>query len=75
MEKSNEDLLKELNLHLSQSIITPWRAFRNGVLSGLGAVLGATVVLAILVGLLSTLDTVPIIGEYIKQIVDVVENR
>lgn len=68
-------LLKEINKNIIHSKLTPIESFRNGILSGLGAVLGATVVLAILLGVLSQLVSVPLIGEYVKQIVDVVESK
>lgn len=68
-------LLKELNQNLVASRITPWVAFRNGILAGLGTVIGATLVLAIAVGILSRFVDAPLIGGYVKQIVDVVERK
>lgn len=68
-------LLKEINKNIIRSKLTPFDSFKNGILSGLGAVLGATVVLAILIGLLGQLVSVPVIGDFVKQIVDVVQKK
>ncbi len=46
------------------------RAFFVGVLTGLGSAVGATLVFAGLVYLLSKIDFVPIIGDWLGQIVD-----
>jgi len=42
--------------------------FMKGVVFGLGSVLGATIVVSILVYLLSQIEFVPIIGEWVKHI-------
>lgn len=75
MNNETNELLKEINKNIIENKLTPLEALRNGILSGLGAVLGATIILALLLGLLSQFVTVPVIGNYIKDIVDVVENR
>jgi hypothetical protein len=49
-----------------------WRSFVGGVFSGLGAVLGGTLVLALLVYLLSRLEVVPYIGHFVARIVQIV---
>ena len=75
MNNNTNDILREINNNIITSKLTALEAFRNGILSGLGAVLGATIVLAVLLGVLSQLVSVPVIGNYIKQIVDVVQEN
>lgn len=48
-------------------------SFVSGIVRGLGAALGATVVFALLLAALSHLDTTPIIGNYVRQIVSIVK--
>lgn len=50
-----------------------WFSLLKGVALGLGSVLGATVVLSTLVYLLSQMEFIPIIGEWIAAILDVVQ--
>ena len=50
-------------------------AFFSGIVRGLGALLGATVVFALLIGLLSRLDTVPLIGSYVTQVLEFVQQN
>lgn len=75
MNNNTNDILRDINNNIIKSKLTAFEAFRNGILSGLGAVLGATIVLAVLLGVLSQLVSVPVIGNYIKQIVDVVQEK
>jgi len=42
--------------------------FIKGIVFGLGSVLGATIVVSILVYLLSQIEFIPIIGEWVKHI-------
>lgn len=48
-------------------------SFLKGVLGGLGGVIGATIVVALLIWLLSLFDTVPLIGPLIENIQDSVK--
>ncbi len=72
------DLLREIrhmNAVLRRLTSTPkrlWMAFMNGIVRGLGAAIGATVVFALLAALIARLDTVPIIGGYITEMVEFV---
>jgi len=50
-----------------------WFHLLKGVAFGLGSVLGATVVLSTLVYILSQMEFIPIIGEWISAILDVVQ--
>jgi len=57
-----------------------WRAviaknFVGGVMWGLGSVIGATVVLSLLLGVLRRLDFIPMIAESVLQIQDAIEIR
>ena len=50
-------------------------SFVKGLLSGLGGVIGATLVLALLLSLLSLLDEVPLIGRLFDNIRQTIESR
>lgn len=47
----------------------------SGIMSGLGAIIGATIVLSLLVYLLSRLEVLPIIGDWIARIVRIVQQK
>lgn len=49
-------------------------AFLKGVLGGVGGVIGATVVIAILIWLLSLFNDVPLVGNFIEAIQRTLEN-
>ena len=46
-------------------------AFFSGIVRGLGAAIGATVVFALLVGIFSRVNTIPFIGSYLAKVVEV----
>ena len=46
------------------------RGFLIGIASGLGAALGATIVLGLLVYILGHIDFIPVVGNYIKAVAD-----
>lgn len=48
-------------------------SFMKGIMVGLGSVIGATVVVAILIYLLSQISFVPIIGDFINDLVGQLE--
>lgn len=50
-----------------------WFHLLKGIAFGLGSVLGATVVLSMLVYVLSQMEFIPIIGEWISAILEVVK--
>lgn len=52
-----------------------WRFFLQGILTGLGTVLGATIVLAIAIAFLRNFITVPLIGQWVSDIINVVDVR
>lgn len=52
-----------------------WRYFLQGLLTGLGTIIGATVLLAISIAILRNFITVPVVGEWISDIIEVVQNR
>jgi hypothetical protein len=52
-----------------------WFNFLRGLAFGLGSVLGATVLVSVAVYVLSQIDFVPVIGEWAKEIVRVVEGE
>lgn len=50
-----------------------WYSFLKGIMVGLGSVVGATVVVAILIYLLSKISFVPVIGDFVNEIVGQLE--
>ena len=46
------------------------RAFFSGILAGLGSAIGATVVFALVLFLLSKVNFIPIIGDWLGQVID-----
>ena len=52
-----------------------WIGLMYGILGGLGAVLGATVGLALLIWILSRLEVVPYIGKFVAEIIKIVKQH
>ena len=52
-----------------------WLSFLNGVLGGVGGAVGATLVFALLVYILSRLELVPHIGRFVSEIVKIVQHQ
>ncbi|MGB4420547.1 MAG: DUF5665 domain-containing protein [Candidatus Saccharimonadales bacterium] len=50
-----------------------WMNFVRGLSFGFGVLIGGTVVAAAIVWLLGRFVTIPLIGEYIKQIIEVIQ--
>lgn len=61
-------------VHLSPGRLM-WNNFLGGLAWGFGTVLGATIVVALVLFILSKLDTVPIIGDFISRILEQIELR
>lgn len=90
LDKQLSDLTSEVrklrllleNLRLDQYIKTLLSArrlmlinFLTGIMSGLGAAIGATLVLALLVYVLGRLEWIPIVGRWITDILKVVHQK
>jgi hypothetical protein len=52
-----------------------WHNFLRGVVFGAGSLLGATIVVAILVWVLSLFDTIPLIGPLIDNTTETIKKR
>lgn len=50
-------------------------SFLKGVLGGLGGVIGATIVVAIMLWLLSIFNNIPLVGPFVDNLRDTVEQR
>ena len=80
VEKSNQinDQLQQLNDHklikaYNSSPRLLWFHLLKGIALGLGSVLGATVVLSTLVYVLSQIEFIPVIGEWVSKIIEIVQ--
>lgn len=74
------ELLEKLRLQqYIQALLNTRRialiSLMSGVLSGLGAVIGATLVLALLIWILGRLEVLPVIGRWIAEIVRIVKQH
>ncbi|MBI2022609.1 hypothetical protein HYS97_02050 [Candidatus Daviesbacteria bacterium] len=52
-----------------------WKNLLGGIAWGVGSVIGATLVVALVLSILRTIGFVPVIGDFVSQIVDYVESR
>lgn len=52
-----------------------WSSFIRGAFAGIGGVLGATLGVTVIVGLLQLFGGFPIIGHYFKSVGQTIENR
>ena len=50
-----------------------WFQFMRGVAFGLGSVVGATIVVSVLLYALSSVDFVPVVGEWAAEVIRVIE--
>lgn len=50
-----------------------WFQFLRGLAFGLGSVVGATILVSVLVYLLSSVDFIPVLGEWASEIITVIE--
>jgi hypothetical protein len=50
-----------------------WMNFVRGIFFGLGTFLSGTIVIALIVWLLSQFVTIPLIGDFVKQILDAIQ--
>lgn len=50
-----------------------WRSFLQGIASGLGRAVGATVLVALLVWLLGRLQVVPVMGAWIARLLETIQ--
>jgi hypothetical protein len=51
-----------------------WSSFVRGVFAGIGGVLGATVGIALLVGILEVFGGAPVIGKYVQGLTNTIEH-
>jgi hypothetical protein len=52
-----------------------YSSFMRGLFAGLGGVIGATVGVAVLVGLLQLFGGAPVIGQFFQELGNTIENR
>lgn len=76
---SIESELKQINQHRLVKVYDSFWAFvgfqlLKGIAFGLGTVLGATIVVSGIAYTLSQMEFIPVIGEWVHQIVEVIES-
>jgi len=75
MEKSEQkanQALKEFIRYSSSPWRIVWTNFVAGIFRGLGAIIGASVIIAFLIWLLTLFVDAPLVGEYAKEVKDTV---
>lgn len=73
-------LTPQIEQHLSVNMNISKRSlmlsnFLGGLAWGLGSVVGATIVVALLIGFLKTINFVPIVGNFASQVIQVVDQK
>lgn len=74
LKKISEELIS-IRKFLEYNKETYTGRFMLGVVSGFGAVIGATIVVALLVYILSKLATIELLRPFIEQIIDIVNRK
>lgn len=64
----DEKLNRQLNLGIGTHLV-------RGIVNGFGFALGTTVLLGLMVLILRQFVSIPLIGEFVRQVVEVVETR
>lgn len=83
LAKEMKDLAKEMRrlkkLDFMRVFAKPWKfmlfALVKGLMVGLGTVLGATILVAVVIYILSKMGEVPLIGDFVESIVEQVETQ
>lgn len=81
LAKAAQDLVVEVNklkeLEFFQVFKHPWKflwfSFLKGVMVGLGTVFAATVLLSLIIFILSKIEFVPIVGDFVEKIISQIE--
>lgn len=72
LSKREKQLAAEAMEYFIQYVSSPWRIiwvnFLAGIFRGLGALIGASIVLALVIWVLTLLVDVPLVGEYAKDV-------
>jgi len=70
--ENQEELIKWLRIQAR--LLTPVHSFYRGIATGLGVIVGTTIVLSVILAILGKLALVPIIGEFARDILDYIGN-
>ena len=72
LSRREKQLAAEAMEYFIQYVSSPWRIiwvnFLAGIFRGLGALIGASIVLALLIWVLTLLVDVPLVGQYAKEV-------
>ena len=75
--KSEVEKLNKQRFFASQNKWSSLMIFNiiRGLMFGLGSVIGATVLVYVLLQLLSQFDFIPIVGDWVNRIIDIIQSR
>lgn len=81
LTKATQDLVVEVNklkdLEFFQVFKHPWKfmwfSFLKGVMVGLGTVFAVTVLLSLIIFVLSKIEFIPIVGDFVEKIINQIE--
>ena len=77
-KKSDMEVAADNLEYFVNYVSSPWRImwtnFLAGIFRGLGALIGASIVIAVAIWLLSVFNKIPVLGEYTKELDKVVES-
>ena len=72
LSKKEKQRAAEAMEYFIQYVSSPWRIiwvnFLAGVFRGLGALIGASIILALIIWVLTLLISVPLVGDYAKEV-------
>lgn len=83
LSKEVKELTKEINnlkdLEFVKILKHPWRmmglSFLKGIMVGFGSVLGATVLVAFFIFILSKISLVPVVGDFVQDIIQEIQMK
>lgn len=74
----SKEIRRMKDMEVIQIFKQPWRfmgfCLLKGILIGFGSVLGATIFLSLFVYLLAQISLVPIVGDFVKDVIETIEN-
>jgi len=70
----DQEKLDKLIILQDKQVSLRWNFYR-GIIYGFGFFIGSALLIGIIVGLLSSVNTIPIVGEYTAKIIDFIQQN